>query len=432
MLILLLTTALAASPRVDQAAARLPPPGRGAGLTLVVVGPSGAPEVVGPAALTDALPLPASDELWISLTALSLAADGRLPLSTPVATLDPPLAGAPSWLTVGRALDHETGLSDLAGQRLLLQQPPTPAGLSWPAASGTAQHSFANVVLLGRAVERGAGQPLATVVANTMAARFGVAVFAPPTGRGHQLVLGSAWPRAVPQTGVALGASPSLQSLTTLAQRLLSGDGPEAGAILDHDGGAWHLGWEPRDLDGTPALLWSRTGATSQVEILLLPRHDRAFVVVGDTGGVWPTLQPSPAVEAARGWLGLPAVEAPAVAWGSLAVGGGLLALLVACLGSFAHRSRSRTHRPRGIASGLAFAALRSGELGVAWGLWRVTQDNPLGPDGWALLLRQQADLAILVGATGLVLAGSFVGRLVGALVVPRAAPPASCEPEQR
>lgn len=432
MVWLLVSAALAASdPAEERAFARLEPAGPGATLALAVVDRSGTRMTRSAGGGAIRPPLAAADELFVTLAALGLAAEGTLPLQTPVASLDPTLEGAPAWLTVETALDHETGLTETDGQLLLLQQPPTPAGLRWPASSPGARHSFANTVLVGRAVERAAGEPLATVVRRQLAARFGLALSTDATTPGHQLRFGRAASRATPSTGVLLGSAPSLEDLASLASQILRGDLPETASILDHDGNAWHLGFEPRNLDGTPALLWSRTGAVSQAEILLVPRHERAFVVVGDTGGMWPTVQASPATQAARGWLDLdPAPRSElSVPPGTLST---VLALTVAgVLGSFVLRTRRRSHRPQRLVGWVGFTLLRCLELGVVWVLWSATRNNPLGVEGWRLLYRMQGDLGLLMGSLGPVLAGSAVGRILGALFVGRSrpSPPAGGDP---
>lgn len=418
MLWLLLSVATAAQdPAEGRAFARLEPVGPGSSLSLAVVDRSGTRSVQTTSTTPAHPPLAAVDELFVTLTALGLAADGTLALQTPVSALDPTLQGAPSWLTVETALDHETGLTETEGQMLLLQQPPTPAGLAWPADSPGARHSFANTVLVGRAMERAAGQPLRALVHDRIASRFGLDLAIPAQTPGHQLLFGRAVPREPPSTGVLLGSAPTIEDLAGLARQLLRGDLPETASILDHDGGAWHLGFEPRNLDGTPALLWSRTGAISQAEILLVPRHERAFVVVGDTGGMWPVVHASPAIQAARGWLELdPAPRSelavrPGVGSWSLAL------LLASILGSFLLRTRRDALRPRRLLGWLGFAVLRSLELGVAWVLWTATRDNPLGADAWRVLYRMQGDLAVLLGSLGPVLAGSAVGRILGVVL---------------
>lgn len=370
------------------------------------------------------VPLGTGSGLLTRLAVVQAASEGALALTDAVSAHlpDVDLPG----VTVADLLDDTTGMPARGGDRLHIAAPATPEALTALALAGiprgtpggdSHRPSALNDLLAGRVLAAALGRPfpeaLDAALLRPLALRS-TGLARPPLAPVHRVLWGApVAARVSPSPATpALGLASTARDLGRLAQHLLGGRSALSKAVLDHDGGASHLGWAPVDLGGVPGLLFGGTGPTSSLDIVLIPREKASVVVLSDTGGLWPSLTvPRPAEQAARWVMGQSPPAPDGHARWSRAIGGGVLLGGVTGLAALLAARRRTGGRPR-----LAAALTVLPAASILGGLGLVTWENPAGLDAWRLLARQQPDLAIGL----LVLAG--IWALAGFAALVRAA----------
>jgi CubicO group peptidase (beta-lactamase class C family) len=348
------------------------------------------------------VPLGSGSGLLTRLAVVRAAHEGALQLSDPVVQHlpDVDLPG----VTVAHLLDDTTGLPPRAGDRLHIAAPDSLEALTSLALEriprgtpgGDAHRpSAVHDLLAGRVLAAALGRPfpeaLDAALLRPLALRS-TGLATPPLAPTHRVLLGAplAAPVAAAPATPALGLASTARDLGRLAQHLLAGRSALSKSVLDHDGGASHLGWTPLDLGGVPGLAYTGDGPTSSIDLVLVPREEMAMVVLSDTGGVWPSLTvPRPGEQAARWVLGQAPPAPDGNAGRSRAVGAGLLAGAVGAMGAMLVARRRTGGRPR-----LAAAVTLVPAAGLTGLLALLTAENPAGFDAWRLLAHQQPDLA--------------------------------------
>jgi len=365
------------------------------------------------------VPLGSGSGLLTRLAVVRAASEGALQLTDPVVQHLPDVA-LPG-VTVADLLDDTTGLPPRAGDRLHIAAPASLEALTAMALDGvppgtpggdTHRPSALHDLLAGRVLAAALGRPfpeaLDAALLRPLALRS-TGLAAPPLAPTHRVLLGAPMAAQVASSPAtpALGLASTARDLGRLAQHLLAGRSPLSKAVLDHDGGASHLGWAPVDLGGVPGLAHAGDGPTSSVDLVLVPREEMAMVVLSDTGGLWPSLTvPRPGEQAARWVLGQSPPAPDGDAGPSRAVGGGLIAGALGAVGALLVARRRTGGRPR-----VAAAVTLLPAVGLTGGLTLLTVENPAGFDAWRLLARQQPDLAYgLAAVTGLWVLAAVAG----------------------
>jgi CubicO group peptidase (beta-lactamase class C family) len=323
-------------------------------------------------------------------------------------------------VTVGDLLDHTSGISPTAGDRLTVVAPADLATLANQmmvtetlAPPGVHRRSAANDLLAGLVLQAATNQPYADALHAQLLRPLALLHTGPtpePRATGHRVILGrpvASWASTSAATP-ALGLFSTARDLGRLGQHLVSGSSAMARAVLNHDGDPWHLGWAPLDLDGIPAMHHPGDGADTLVDLVLIPRKATSVMLVSDTGGAVASLaDPRPGVTAALWVVGQPPEPHDGIAQTSLMAGlvalavlGGLTSVLVLGL----------RRRPTAAAGWVAIGGWQLCTVVVLGAAVAVTVRNPAGPVAWRMLARQQPDA---VGALGALVGVLLIGAIL-------------------